>query len=1162
MELAGSFKEPLIARTGTKDFSSDKKIPDQNLNLPRLINDFTVYSPSFISTPFKGTCLQITNDRKYFVFGSREGRIAVCDIDKKQLITDTDLKEGSIWSIAITSDNALVYTGGQGGKIRYFKLSTLTEIGSIDAHTNEVNIILLSNDNRFLYSCSDDGHVKKWNVTRNYQCTQLYKHDALVYGMDLSTKSDNLASCASDGSVKVFNLVSERIEFDVKFENTKQWCVKISPQDKYLVSGGSDALIHLWKFGDWDKHKVLKGHLDRVRCLNISNNCKYLVSGGIDSLIKVWNLASFKDELTIYGHKDWVKGILISDDNLHVHTMSDDCTIMTSSINLVNTHINKELPKTFTNFIFNPKDKNLYAVSQNSIYKSRQGEFEQYQTYEKNILSVHFINSFTAFIVFFQQEKSTEIEVASHSLGENSMKSVRILKTTSLVSSAAVSEDGKYLFTGESFRITVWDQRTGESAHVFKTHTGEVMSLAINGHHLFAGDSKGVVKYYHLSDGFTEIAQFVVDSSAAIKHLKISPDLKYLIYATSNNLVHFWSIRCKTLVREIKLSSPASTLQITSNSSHVFFSYSDQIELWTLDCFSKYSQLTVKDKVVSLGFNQSENHLLIGFQSYMQFLQNPLKVTQFSVFGHYDKYSDYFNYVNKIIRGEIPKFDQSMNEWIIEPYHMNILHIYAYFNLKQHLIRSLESGASFLPSANGSTVLTISIEKKFQECAEVVLDHIIKTAKNNPFILYYLSDSMTLINRYSYSKISQLYDIIFKKSFASSLPRFCDNDVSLPIVKHSNQILQGRNKFLKDEKYGKEECSIEFIQSFVKIPTVCGSSGSLEFLDSLIECKNIEIFSSSLIKLILQEKWKSIRWIYVVETILYISYLVILCYYSKFIENRSPYLLIAPMVISVLLFFNEVLQLAYSGWKYLESFWNYIDMTRFILFTYFFITVWTNYHSEYYQNLLLLATLVFSLLRGISYFRIHSNTRWVISLILDVFSKLWAMFSVALYCIAALFIFYYCLLSENNRFLEVPQKFETIEYELFMLFSVLFINPLIILNLFISIVGDSFEKSQDEKVVKNGRDLAELIFEAELLFLCRRKNNLNKFVAVLREEILEVQAQSTPGQRMKQIAETIEELNGTAGRKAEEIEELKKWAEKRVKEIQGKLKKVLEKTYD
>jgi len=254
--------------------------------------------------------------------------------------------------------------------------------------------------------------------------------------------------------VKVFNLVSERIEFDVKFENTKQWCVKISPQDKYLVSGGSDALIHLWKFGDWDKHKVLKGHLDRVRCLNISNNCKYLVSGGIDSLIKVWNLASFKDELTIYGHKDWVKGILISDDNLHVHTMSDDCTIMTSSINLVNTHINKELPKTFTNFIFNPKDKNLYAVSQNSIYKSRQGEFEQYQTYEKNILSVHFINSFTAFIVFFQQEKSTEIEVASHSLGENSMKSVRILKTTSLVSSAAVSEDGKYLFTGESFRIT------------------------------------------------------------------------------------------------------------------------------------------------------------------------------------------------------------------------------------------------------------------------------------------------------------------------------------------------------------------------------------------------------------------------------------------------------------------------------------------------------------------------------------------------------------------------------------------------------------------------------------------------------------------------------------------------------------------------------------
>ena len=1160
MELVGSFKEPLIARAATRDSSEVPKLADSALNISGLIKDFSAFSHSYISTPFKGTCLETTKDQKFFVFGSREGRLAVCDIEKKQLITDTDLKEGSIWSIAISADDKHVFTGGQGGTIRKFLLSNLTEVKVLESHTDEVNIVLLSKENHFLYSCSDDGSVKKWDLANGNKARNLYNHKGKVYGMDLGRKTDNLASCSSDGSVMVYNIQSETIEFNMVIENTQQWCVKISPGDKYLVSGGDDGLIQIWHFGDWNVHRVLKGHRDRVRCLNISNNGKYLISGGIDHLIKIWDLSSSKDELTIFGHKDWVKGILVSDDNLFIHTMSDDCTIMTSRVNLVDTHTNKSIPKTFFDLIFNPKDKHLYAVSSDSIYKTRQGEFELFQTYSKQILSVHFVNNFTSLIVFFHQEKSTEIEVACHQIGNNSMKSVKTLKTSSLVSTTAASDDGKYFFTGESFRITVWDQRNGELVHVFKSHMGEVTSLAVSNIHLFAGDSKGVVKYYHLSDGFMEIAQFVVDSSAAVQHLKATPDLKYLIYTTSNSLVHIWSIRCKTLVREIQLASPATKIQVTTDSNYLFFTYSDQIELWKLDSFSKHTQMTVKENVVSLGFNQSENHLLIGFSSYIQFLQNPLKVTGFSVFGHYDRHSQFFDYVNKIIRGEVPKFDQSMNDWVIEPYHMNVLHLYAYFNLRQHLVKGLESNAPFFPSKQGSTALSISIEKKLQECTEAVLEHIKKTAKANPFILFYLSDTLPAINRYSYPKISQLYEVLFTKSYTSNLPKFCESGVSLPLVKHSNQILQGRNKFLKDEKYGKEETSIEFIQSYVKLPTVYGSSGSLDFLNSLIECKNIEVFSSGLVKLILEEKWKRIRWVYVLETIMYVAYLVILCYYSKFKEVRSQYLLIAPMAINVLLFFNELLQLVYSGFKYLQSFWNIIDLTRFVLFTYYFVVISVNYHTELDQNLILIATLVFSLVRGISYFRIHTSTRWVISLIFDVFFQLWAMFSVALYCIASLFVLYYCLSAENSLFLQVPEKFESLEYEWFMLFAVLFINPLIILNLFISIVGDSFEKSQDEKIVKNGRDLAELIFEAELLLLCRRRNNVNKFVGVLREEILEVRAQSTPGHRMKRIAETIEELNGAAGRKGEEIEEMKMWVEGKVKEIQAKLQKVLEKS--
>src|SRR5574343_102465 len=144
MELRGSFKEPLIESQSSFNNSFSKfQLP--SLTISDLVKDFSSYKSDFICTPFQGTCLSITNDQKYFIFGSREGRLAICDIETKHLLHDIDLKEGSIWSIALTDDS--VYSAGQGGAIRRFQLGKFTEIQKLVGHSNEVNMILLSKDN-------------------------------------------------------------------------------------------------------------------------------------------------------------------------------------------------------------------------------------------------------------------------------------------------------------------------------------------------------------------------------------------------------------------------------------------------------------------------------------------------------------------------------------------------------------------------------------------------------------------------------------------------------------------------------------------------------------------------------------------------------------------------------------------------------------------------------------------------------------------------------------------------------------------------------------------------------------------------------------------------------------------------------------------------------
>jgi hypothetical protein len=127
-----------------------------------------------------------------------------------------------------------------------------------------------------------------------------------------------------------------------------------------------------------------------------------------------------------------------------------------------------------------------------------------------------------------------------------------------------------------------------------------------------------------------------------------------------------------------------------------------------------------------------------------------------------------------------------------------------------------------------------------------------------------------------------------------------------------------------------------------------------------------------------------------------------------------------------------------------------------------------------------------------------------------------------------------------------------------MFFFVLIINPIIMLNLFITIIGDAFERSQDEKVVKDGMELAEMIYEGELLFFWNRNDCHSKFIHVVREEHVEIHAQNTAGSRVKKIAENILTLNEVTNTNKAEIDGIKKYVEEKVEEIHAKTQEILE----
>lgn len=1171
------YETELILEPLTNKFTEENQLngtkhrePSIKTDFSELISHFLEYTPSYISTPFKGTCLKMTQDGKSFIFGSREGRLVICDIKNKQITLDKNLEEGSIWAIDITKDFSSVYSGGQGGKIKKFSLSTLDQQETLEGHKDEVNAVILSKDNKTLFSCSDDTSVIKWDLVKRTNKI-LYNHNGIVYGLDLSEDNIHVASCSGDGNVIVYNNIENKIVFTSVQEGSCMWCVKISSRNNYLIAGDNLSFIYVWNFGNWNLLRKLTGHKDRVRCLEIASNEKYFVSGGIDNLIKIWDLEYTRDEVTIFGHTNWVKGIIISKDHEYIHTMSDDCRIMTSKVFQFDNHINVYTQYPIIKLLSGKKDKYIYGMSLNKIFIIKSLKIiEEIQEFDKEILDFGITSNGTKVVVFLKQDFSTETEVVLINVyGQKNARKL-VLKTSSVVYSAVASDDGKYLITGEAFRLSVWDLESGDLKHIFRSHTADVTALAIESErnsrtgntslHLFAGDKNGIIKYYYLYKDFEEIAQYNEENQTEILIIKLSPNRKYLFSGTSTYIVHVWSIESKIILTEIVTSAPITQIYFTQDNLSFFINYNTTIDVWNIENFSKCSSIALHEKNNDLSFSVDEKEIYIGFDEYYKKLENPLKTQEIRIYGDNSNSYRFTDYLTRIISGEVPKHDIAMDNWLIEPYHINTLHLYAYYNLPSHITKSLKHGGAFFPSRSGYTPLSIAIEKKLGECIDAIFEAIKLRSEQSPLAFYYFSDSIPALNRSSYSKVHELYELAFKKNNSATLPIFCEDTVKLPIIKNSSELVVSKDKFMDADKYKSDDVAIEFLQSYVKLDTTLGSNYSLEFIKSLIECKNLEVYSTSLIKILLDEKWKVIKWIFAFETILYLTYLVILCLYSgKKVEERDHNLLIVPFAINIILFFNEIVQITSSKWLYFQDFWNYVDISRFLVFSVFCLLE-VIYFNEELKESFLFVSVILSLLRGLSYFRIHSTTRWVINLIFDVFYQLWALIFVSIYTILSLWMVYWYL-DNNNFFGETEESnLNTQEFNLewIMFFFILVLNPVIILNLFISIVGDAFERNQDEKIIKDGQELAQMIFEAELLFFWNRKSGAKDFLHVVREEHAEIQAQNTAGQRIKRISESVNVLSHTANKNKHEILELKNFVQAKIQEIQDKTEFILQ----
>lgn len=1096
------------------------------------------FNPSQIDTPYKGNCFLLSEDESKFFIGTDEGEISIARASNKEIIETKYFGEKPIWTIATYQKEKFIFVAGGEGLIQKILLEDLIEVDKLEGHTNEINAIQIDSGKNKLYSTGDDCTVLMWdlNVVKPDPC-KLYSHFEAVCGLDLSADGRYLASASKDKTLKIYDLDKGAIWHSLEnYLFGEIWCVKITQKNTYIAFGDDTPTAYLYKFGTWELLRIFKGHDEeqRIRCISASLDEEIIITGGTDNLIYLWDTEVQRPGLKLSGHMDWVRGLIISKDRKYLHSISEDQSIKTW-----------RLPN-FKNYYIVPNDvkmldvkimamgvkfpQNVYIANQKNIRKIDLENPRNNKMFElENILycAVHPRNDLITVLILNSSSPNTKssYEVINIDPTDWTHETIKKFETFE-INCMAYSVNGELLIFGEGKICSIYNAKSFAEYKKFISHSFEVVNIAQtpDGKYLFSGDKEGCIRYY---DILKKVEIKVIANSKyygsssnsdefVIKDLLTTFDSEYLLVIYKNSTIVTCATSKMVKVNTLKLENIIK-FNFPKTSSLLFClmeSYIKVVDICTLvTCFT----LRIDQMPLDFCFSFDDKEIAVYFENEVHIYRNPLTTDIQSVYGDYYLIHEYYVFLGKLVSGNLKGYVSEINCWVVEPLHINTMHLYAYFNNAEYLKECIQDDTGFFESRSGFTPLDICLEMNHEACLLLLYTHIKRKSAENPLFLSLLGKSLNRIIENLCKNSDKLIDLMLSKTIDAQVFNYHQTKLPLPLIALSKSLLLGKDhSFLDEKNYPNHGKAIQFLQTYFKINMTKGSNDSISFIKSIILTNNNKVFSTEFIKILLREKWVSVWPILYLQAIVYMIYLVLLSGYSNLANIQ---LLNAVFVLNIILILYEIIQMATSGLSYFSDTWNYFDLLRSSLMTILFIEQTSG--LEYFNDLLVGIVLFISWTRGIGYFRLISVTRYYINLIYRVIFDILPFLSIFFYSTIAFSLVFERLSHRKDTNFNYAKMsweislggFDTSDFDRYMYAAFFFhtiINPIILLNLLISIMSYSFEKVNSNLVVADGKELAMMILEGELIYFWNR-NNTDKvyFHVCIKKNLITSQDENT-----------------------------------------------------
>ena len=487
---------------------------------------------------------------------------------------------------------------------------------------------------------------------------------------------------------------------------------------------------------------------------------------------------------------------------------------------------------------------------------------------------------------------------------------------------------------------------------------------------------------------------------------------------------------------------------------------------------------------------------------------------------------------------------------------INILHIFACKQARKLVKKAFDNKCKFIRTIDGVSSLSLALDFNNKELIEIIVDELVKLSEFDPKIISRIENELPGINYSSPLSLSKIYEHSFKKVDQLGLEKYgiLKNESGI-LISSASSLIEESN-FLDKANDESDKVNLIYRVSSFRMNFSPGNLEGIKFLESIYNCNDRDTLHTQVIKAIVLYKWDQVKYHIYWHNFVYLLFALSTIYYASLKGSYSNFGQFTVLLLNTIQFVYECLQMSVGTKNYLTSLWNLLDLLRIISAYIFIIFMFIPLDQDNIAKTIVILFLIIStLLKGLSFFECLPATRSMIKIFFEIIKD--SIYFLILLIFSILAFTFLFMASSNMSFNESFSMTYSLSfggfnidnysiYELICFHLATLIIPLLMFNLLVSIMNETFSRLKEDLIAEDIKALAELITDFESVLFWRKNLGEKRFLQSCSPEIEE---KSMTDKRMKKIEFLAKEINSIHSK----IRQLNNFSAEKNEEIDKKM---------